>query len=265
MCIKCGRKHVGTICPGSGNRCFNCKEKGHMKRFCPRLAQKVNVVEVGRPSTTGQVSTVGGTDMTDVDGLIRDNRMVTVITSDLVVSTPICVLVVVSTFVFKSPVVVNGVIFTVDSVCLSLSHADKAVAVVDLCDISDQASGMGPVSAKRVRNSLQKRDRGVPAVTNDIGNARYSGGVPQLFALNVVLAKVFLFRERQCGNSLEEWDTLPDPRLSERVSLGREMAHLGSGKLGDAEGFSPRRGREVCRLEDPRLSENPSLECERQF
>ncbi|KAF1874215.1 hypothetical protein Lal_00030248 [Lupinus albus] len=78
MCSKCGRKHVGTICPGSGNGCFHCKEKGHIRRFCPRLTQKVNIVEVGRPSTTGQVSTVSGTDTTDVDDLIRGNRMVTV-------------------------------------------------------------------------------------------------------------------------------------------------------------------------------------------
>ncbi|KAF1858872.1 hypothetical protein Lal_00043007 [Lupinus albus] len=54
---------------------------------------------------------------------------------------------------------------------------------------------------------------------SDIGNARYSGGVPQLFALNVVAAKVFLFRER---NSPKEWGILPDSRLSERTSPKRE-------------------------------------------
>ncbi|KAF1876989.1 hypothetical protein Lal_00044925 [Lupinus albus] len=135
MCNKCGRKHVGTICPGSGNGCFHCKEKGHIKRFCPRLAQKVNVVEVGRPSTTGQMSTVSCT-----------------------------------------------------------GTVDKVVAVGDLCEISDQASGMGPVSTKRVRNSLLKRDRCSFCRRHgrDIGDARYKGvgGVPQLSALNVVPAKV---------------------------------------------------------------------------
>ncbi|KAF1891423.1 hypothetical protein Lal_00017058 [Lupinus albus] len=80
MCSKCGRKHVGTICPGSGNSCFQCKEKGHIRRFCPRLTQKVNVLEVRRPSTTGQVSTVSGTNTIDIDGFIRGNRIVTVLT-----------------------------------------------------------------------------------------------------------------------------------------------------------------------------------------
>ncbi|KAF1885778.1 hypothetical protein Lal_00008518 [Lupinus albus] len=35
--------------------------------------------------------------------------------------------------------------------------ADKVVAVRDLCEISDQASGLVPVSAKRVRTILRKR------------------------------------------------------------------------------------------------------------
>ncbi|KAF1868166.1 hypothetical protein Lal_00018683 [Lupinus albus] len=37
--------------------------------------------------------------------------------------------------------------------------ADKVVAVRDLCEISDQASGLVPVSAKRVRTLIRKRDR----------------------------------------------------------------------------------------------------------
>ncbi|KAF1878111.1 hypothetical protein Lal_00015097 [Lupinus albus] len=141
MYSKCGRKHVGTICPCSGNGCFHCKEKGHIKRFCPRLTQRVNVVEVRRPSTTGQVSTVSGTDTTDVDGFIRGNRMVTVFTSDLVVSTPksVCW-------------------WWCRRLCSSVRLcANKVVAVGDLCEISDQASGMGPVSAKRVRTPLRKK------------------------------------------------------------------------------------------------------------
>ncbi|KAF1878134.1 hypothetical protein Lal_00049302 [Lupinus albus] len=40
----------------------------------------------------------------------------------------------------------------------------------------------------------------------------------------------------------------PDSRLSERISPGREMAHLGSGKLGDTEGSSPEQ--DLARLGD---------------
>ncbi|KAF1894024.1 hypothetical protein Lal_00003940 [Lupinus albus] len=69
MCSKCGRKHAGTICPGSGNGCFHCKEKGHIKRFCPKLTQNVNVVKDGRPSTTGRVSTMSGMDTSSVDDI----------------------------------------------------------------------------------------------------------------------------------------------------------------------------------------------------
>ncbi|KAF1869466.1 hypothetical protein Lal_00022874 [Lupinus albus] len=78
MCSKCERKHAGTICPGSGNGCFHCKEKGHIKRFCLKLNRSVNVVKVGRPSTTGRVSTMSGTDTSGVDSLIQGKRMMTV-------------------------------------------------------------------------------------------------------------------------------------------------------------------------------------------
>ncbi|KAF1879811.1 hypothetical protein Lal_00039683 [Lupinus albus] len=37
--------------------------------------------------------------------------------------------------------------------------ADRVVAVGDLCKVSNQASGMGPMSAKKVRTLLRKRDR----------------------------------------------------------------------------------------------------------
>ncbi|KAF1866122.1 hypothetical protein Lal_00043076 [Lupinus albus] len=132
MCSKCGRKHVGTICPSSGNGCFHYKEKGHIKRFCPRLTQKVNVVEVRRPSTTGQVSTVSGTDTTDVDSFIRVNHIVT----------------------------------GIPCLVLLIRGADKVVAVGDLYEISDQASGMASVSAKRnLYYSVDMRDD-VPAGFN---------------------------------------------------------------------------------------------------
>ncbi|KAF1898719.1 hypothetical protein Lal_00028244 [Lupinus albus] len=38
--------------------------------------------------------------------------------------------------------------------------ADKVVVVRDLCEISDQASGLVPVSTEKIRTLLRKRDRG---------------------------------------------------------------------------------------------------------
>ncbi|KAF1865897.1 hypothetical protein Lal_00033356 [Lupinus albus] len=67
LCRKCGRKHVGPICPGSRNGCFHCKQRGHMKRFCPKLNRGVNVVRADRPRTTGWAFTTRGTETSDVD------------------------------------------------------------------------------------------------------------------------------------------------------------------------------------------------------
>ncbi|KAF1860279.1 hypothetical protein Lal_00037617 [Lupinus albus] len=143
MCSKCGRKHVGTICPGSGNDCFHCKEKGHIKRFCLKLTRNVNAMKVGRPSSTGQLSTMSGTDTSGVDGLIRVMHgdrysLFSVVDSgathslacvkcvnrrklqteslpfDLVVYTPTSGLTVVSTFMFQCPIVGKGGAFTVE-------------------------------------------------------------------------------------------------------------------------------------------------------
>ncbi|KAF1866137.1 hypothetical protein Lal_00031441 [Lupinus albus] len=44
MCIKCGRLHYGSTCSGKGNGCFHCKELGHIKRFCPKLDRRLNVI-----------------------------------------------------------------------------------------------------------------------------------------------------------------------------------------------------------------------------
>ncbi|KAF1883473.1 hypothetical protein Lal_00013368 [Lupinus albus] len=57
---------------------------------------------------------------------------------------------------------------------------------------------------------------------------------------------------------LREGDTLPDSRLDERVSLEREMARLGFSPERDFG--SPRQGRGVWALEDPRLSESARSE-----
>ncbi|KAF1893032.1 hypothetical protein Lal_00024152 [Lupinus albus] len=121
MCNKCGRKHAGTICPSSWNGCFHCKEKGNIKRFCPKLTRNVNVVKVGRPNTTGRLSTMSGMETSGVDSLIRGERMVTGI---------LCLVLLIRER--HTPFV------------------DKAVMVGNLCEISDQASGVEPMTAKGI-------------------------------------------------------------------------------------------------------------------
>ncbi|KAF1894778.1 hypothetical protein Lal_00021072 [Lupinus albus] len=67
LCGKCGRKHVGPICPDSGNGCFHCKQRGHMKRFFPKLNRGVNAVRADMPRTTSRVFSARGTKTSDVD------------------------------------------------------------------------------------------------------------------------------------------------------------------------------------------------------
>ncbi|KAF1889125.1 hypothetical protein Lal_00035318 [Lupinus albus] len=151
---KCGRTHVDDSCPGTTLSCFHCKEVGHIRRYCPKLRQSVNVVRAERPLSTGRVFTMSGAEASDVDGLIKGNCLVAGIPLlvlfdsgathsfvsvecvdrqklqieslpfDLVVSTPTSVPVVVSTFVSRCRVVVNGRTFTVDLICLPLSQLD---------------------------------------------------------------------------------------------------------------------------------------------
>ncbi|KAF1888573.1 hypothetical protein Lal_00011347, partial [Lupinus albus] len=111
----CGRLHYGSTCPGKGNGCFHCKEFGHIKRYCPKLDRRPNVMHAGEARDHGRMVTPSGAGTSGVDDPARGKRMVT------------------------------------DSVCLSLSQ--------DLSEISDQASGLVLVSAKRVRTLLRKRDQ----------------------------------------------------------------------------------------------------------
>ncbi|KAF1879933.1 hypothetical protein Lal_00022840 [Lupinus albus] len=67
MCNKCGRLHYGSTRPGSGNGCFHCKELGHIKRFCPKLDRRLNVIHTERARDHGRVATPSGVGTSDVD------------------------------------------------------------------------------------------------------------------------------------------------------------------------------------------------------
>ncbi|KAF1876719.1 hypothetical protein Lal_00031534 [Lupinus albus] len=197
-CNKCGRLHYGSTCPGKGNGCFHCKEFGHIKRYCPKMDRRPNVMHAGEARDHGRMVTPSGAGTSGVDDPARGKRMVTDI--------PCLVMLIrerhTPSYMLNTPVVVKGVIFTIDSVCLSLSHADRVVAVGDLCKVSNQASGIGPMSAKKVRTLLRKRDR---------------------------------YSFSKCHK--RSWK----PRLIQRFSLERERC-IGEGEIvGYSGGFSPER------------------------
>ncbi|KAF1877959.1 hypothetical protein Lal_00049353 [Lupinus albus] len=116
-----------------------------VQALCPKLDRRPNVMHAGEARDHGWMVTPSGAGTSGVDDPARGKRMVTVIISDLVVSTPnLCA--------------GGGVdVYVLVSGCGK--SADRVVAVGDLCEISDHASGMGPMSAKRVRTPLRKRDR----------------------------------------------------------------------------------------------------------
>ncbi|KAF1866333.1 hypothetical protein Lal_00024340 [Lupinus albus] len=113
-----------------------------VQALCLKLDRRPNVMHAGEARDHGRMVTPSVAGTSGVDDPARGKRMVT------------------------------------DSVCLSLSQldiilgwtncqqimlllnsADKVVAVRDLCEISDQASGLVLVSAKRVRTLIRKRDQ----------------------------------------------------------------------------------------------------------
>ncbi|KAF1885700.1 hypothetical protein Lal_00039548 [Lupinus albus] len=67
MCNKCGRPHYGSTCPGSGNGCFHCKELGHIKRFCPKLDRRLNVIHAEGARNHGRVVTPSSAGTSCVD------------------------------------------------------------------------------------------------------------------------------------------------------------------------------------------------------
>ncbi|KAF1888922.1 hypothetical protein Lal_00036635 [Lupinus albus] len=71
MCIKCGRLHYGSTCPGKGNGCFHCKELGHIKRFCPKLDRRLNVIHAEKTRNHGRRVTPSGAGTSGVDDPVR--------------------------------------------------------------------------------------------------------------------------------------------------------------------------------------------------
>ncbi|KAF1889023.1 hypothetical protein Lal_00042992 [Lupinus albus] len=71
------RLHYGSTCPGKGNECFHCKEFGHIKRYCPKLDRRPNVMHAGEARDHGRMVTPSGAGTSGVDDPARGKRMVT--------------------------------------------------------------------------------------------------------------------------------------------------------------------------------------------
>ncbi|KAF1891617.1 hypothetical protein Lal_00008045 [Lupinus albus] len=110
MCIKCGRLHYGSTCPGKGNGCFHSKEHAHIKRFCPKLDRRLNVIHAEETRNHGRRVALSGAWTSGVDDPTR------------VVSTPPSVPVVGDEIVSQCTVGVNGKTFTIVLICQMMSH-----------------------------------------------------------------------------------------------------------------------------------------------
>ncbi|KAF1894406.1 hypothetical protein Lal_00027103 [Lupinus albus] len=71
MCNQCGRPHYGSTCQGKGNGCFNCKEFGHIKRYCPKLDRRPNVMHAEEARAHGRMVTPSGARTLGVDDPAR--------------------------------------------------------------------------------------------------------------------------------------------------------------------------------------------------
>ncbi|KAF1866104.1 hypothetical protein Lal_00043057 [Lupinus albus] len=71
MCNKCCRLYYGSTCPKKGNGCFHCKEFGHIKRFCPKLDRRLNVIHAKEASDHGRKVTLSGAGTSGVDDPAR--------------------------------------------------------------------------------------------------------------------------------------------------------------------------------------------------
>ncbi|KAF1863071.1 hypothetical protein Lal_00018918 [Lupinus albus] len=206
------RLHYGSTCPGKGNGCFHCKEFGHIKRYCPKLDRRPNVMHAGEARDHGRMVTPSGAGTSGVDDPARGKRMVT------------------------------------ESGCGK--SADRVVAVGDLCKVSDQASGIGPMSAKKVRTLLRKRDRYSFSKCHkrnlyhcvDMRNDVLAGFNPGngLAGIDYDFGGVYLCQGLGDDFDFREYQSRK-PRLIQRFSLERERCIWEGEILGYTGGFSPKR------------------------
>ncbi|KAF1863128.1 hypothetical protein Lal_00015610 [Lupinus albus] len=70
-CNKCGRLHQGSTCSRSDNKCFYCKELGHIKRYCPKLSRRMIVVHAERARDHGRRVAPSGVVISGVDDSAR--------------------------------------------------------------------------------------------------------------------------------------------------------------------------------------------------
>ncbi|KAF1862551.1 hypothetical protein Lal_00014090 [Lupinus albus] len=74
LCSKRGGLHYGSTCPGSDNKCFYCKELGHIKRYCPKLSRQMNVVHAERVRDHGRLVTPRGAGTSGIDDPIKESQ-----------------------------------------------------------------------------------------------------------------------------------------------------------------------------------------------